>query len=166
MQERKGTIFINYRKEDSNWNALALYQELQKYFTKDQLFKDFNAIAPGDDFVISINNALQSCDVLLVLIGKEWLGMKDELGHQRLSDPHDFVRLEISKALERNITVVPVLLDRTPMPKASELPDNLQALCRRQFVEIDPTRFEDDVRKLAEAIRKVMQNGGPKEPEP
>lgn len=171
MAGRKGTIFINYRKDDSNWNALALYQELQKYFSKDQLFKDFNAISPGDDFVISINNALQSCDVLLVLIGKEWLEIKDETGARRLSDPHDFVRLEISKALERNIKVVPVLLDRTPMPKASELPDNLQALCRRQFVEIDPTRFEDDVRKLAEAIRKVMdgsglENSGPARPEP
>ena len=38
------TIFINYRKDDSNWNALALYNDLQKYFSKDQLFKDFNAI--------------------------------------------------------------------------------------------------------------------------
>ena len=165
MQARKGTIFINYRKDDSNWNALALYQELQKYFSKDQIFKDFNAISPGDDFVVSINSALQSCDVLLVLIGKSWLSIKDETGTQRLSDPHDFVRLEIAKALERNIKVVPVLLDRTPMPLQSELPDNLKALSRRQFLEIDPTRFEDDVRKLAAAIQIVMQNSGLGQPD-
>ncbi len=170
MQKTKGTIFINYRKDDSNWNALALYQELQKYFSKDQIFKDFNAISPGDDFVVSINSALQSCDVLLVLIGKSWLQMKDEDGTRRLEDPNDFVRLEIAKALDRNIKVVPVLLDRTPMPRAEDLPENLQSLCRRQFVEIDPTRFEDDVRKLAEAIRNAMKGLGytdePAKPEP
>jgi hypothetical protein len=151
MENKNGTIFINYRKDDSNWNALAIYQELQKYFSKEQLFKDF---------VDSINSALQSCDVLLVLIGEEWLDMKDATGARRLDDPNDFVRLEIAKALERKIKVVPVLLDRTPMPKVGDLPENLQALCRRQFVEIDPTRFEDDVRNLAEAIRTVMKSPG------
>jgi hypothetical protein len=161
MPTTKGTIFINYRKDDSNWNALALYQELLKYFSRDQIFKDFNAISPGDDFVESINNALQACDVLLVLIGKGWLDMKDEGGARRLDDPHDFVRIEIAKALDRHIKVVPVLLDRTPMPKAADLPENLQALCRRQFVEIDPTGFEDDVRKLANAIMRVMNSSGP-----
>src|SRR5690606_9526300 len=160
MEKTKGTIFINYRKDDSNWHALALYQELQKYFSKDQIFKDFNAISPGDDFVESINSALQSCDVLLVLIGKSWLDMRDEDGTRRLDDPNDFVRLEIAKALDRNIKVVPVLLDRTPMPRVEDLPENLQGLCRRQFVEIDPTRFEDDVRKLAEAIKKAMRSSG------
>ena len=46
----RGTIFINYRKDDSSWNALALYNELQKYFPKESIFKDFNTIRPGDDF--------------------------------------------------------------------------------------------------------------------
>ena len=166
MQQTKGSIFINYRKDDSNWNALALYNELQKYFSREQIFKDFNAIAPGDDFVDSINSALHSCDVLLVLIGKTWLNITDDSGARRLDDPTDFVRLEIAKALERNIKVVPVMLDRTPMPKAHELPDNMQALCRRQFIEVDPTRFEDDISNLAEAIRKILKDKGDDRPEP
>jgi len=151
-----GTIFINYRKDDSRWNSLALYNELQKYFTKEQLFKDFNTILPGDDFVKSIEKALQQCDVLLVVIGPGWLHMKDEAGNRRLDDPDDFVRLEISTALSRDIKVVPVLIDNTPMPKELELPENMRLLYRRQFVEIDNTRFEDDVRNLAEAIKKVL----------
>lgn len=155
-----GTIFINYRREDSNWNALAIYNELQKYFSKDQIFKDFNAIRPGDDFVESIAGALQRCDVLLVLIGSKWLDVIDDTGKLRLQDPDDFVRLEISKALSRNIKVVPVMLDGAKMPQRELLPEPLQNLTRRQLVEIDPTRFEDDVRKLADAIRKILAESG------
>lgn len=160
MQKSQGSIFINYRKDDTNWNALALYNELQKYFNQEQLFKDFNAIQPGDDFVESINGALQTCDVLLVLIGKDWLQEKDSSGRRRLEDPNDFVRLEIAKALERNIKVIPVMLDNTPMPHEEELPENLRSLSRRQFVEIDPKRFNDDVYHLAEAIRRILKACG------
>ncbi len=156
MATSQGTIFINYRKDDSNWNALALYNDLQKYFSKDQLFKDFNAIRPGDDFMMSIQNALAKCNVLLVIIGKEWLDVKNADGTLRIDDADDFVRLEIGTALERGIQVIPVLFDGTPMPKPEQLPMNLRPLCRRQFVEIDPKRFEDDVRNLAEAIKQVL----------
>ncbi|QEC67998.1 TIR domain-containing protein [Panacibacter ginsenosidivorans] len=156
MSNNPGTIFINYRKDDSNWNALALYNDLQKYFKKEQLFKDFNAILPGDDFVVSIQNALNKCNVLLVVIGRNWLHMEGADGKRRLDDPDDFVRLEVATALERGISVVPVLFDGTPMPKPEELPENLRLLCRRQFIEIDPKRFEDDVRNLAEALKKIL----------
>ncbi len=165
MSQLPGTIFINYRKDDTRWNALALYNELQKYFDKDQIFKDFNTILPGDDFVFSIENALRKCDVLLVVIGANWLNMKDESGKRRLDDPDDFVRLEVSTALSRNIQVIPVLIDNTPMPKAADLPENMRLLYRRQFVEIDNTRFEDDVRNLAEAIKKVLPDGSIIEPD-
>ena len=156
MSETAGTIFINYRKDDSRWNSLALYNELQKYFDKEQLFKDFNTILPGSDFVLSIQSALEKCDILLVIIGADWLNIIDETGKRRLDDPDDFVRLEVSTALSRNIQVIPVLMDNTPMPKASELPEDMRNLYRRQFVEIDNTRFEDDVRNLAEAIKKIL----------
>jgi hypothetical protein len=162
----KGTIFINYRREDSNWNALALYNELQKYFSAEQIFKDFNAIRPGDDFVESITGALQRCDVLLVLIGPKWLDVQDASGKPRLADPDDFVSLEIARALSRNIKVVPVMLDGTKMPPAEQLPEPMRGLVRRQLIEIDPTRFEDDVRKLAGAIQRILDDCGYERSEP
>ena len=157
MSSTYGAIFINYRKADSNWNALALYNELQKYFQKEQLFKDFNTMHGGDDFVVSIENALQKCDVLLVIIGKEWIDIKNSAGFRRLDLEDDFVRLEIATALGRNIRVIPVLFDNTPMPESHELPDNLKMLSRRQSVEIDNKRFEDDVRKLVTEINRGLK---------
>ena len=157
----RGTIFINYRKDDSSWNALALYNELQKYFPKEILFKDFNTIRPGDDFVESIQKALSHCNVLLVVMSKNWLEVKDRNGNRRISDPDDLVRIEIATAIERNIQVIPVLFDNIPMPTSSDLPDNLRSLPRRQFVEIETTRFEADVKKLADAIKELIPTDTP-----
>jgi Interferon-induced transmembrane protein/TIR domain len=151
-----GTIFINYRKDDSSWNALALYNELQKYFPKESIFKDFNTIRPGDDFVESIQKALSHCNVLLIVMSKNWLQVKDKHGNRRLDDPDDLVRIEISTAIERHIQVIPVLFDNIPMPTSADLPDNLRSLPRRQYVEIETTRFESDVKKLAEAIKELL----------
>ena len=158
----RGTIFINYRKDDSSWNALALYNELLKYFPKESIFKDFNTIRPGDDFVESIQRALSNCNVLLVVMSKNWLEVKDKHGNRRINDPDDLVRIEIATAIERNIQVIPVLFDNIPMPTNAELPENLKSLPRRQFVEIETTRFEADVKKLADAIKELM----PPEPVP
>lgn len=152
----RGTIFINYRKDDSSWNALALYNELQKYFPKETIFKDFNTIRPGDDFVESIQKALTKCNVLLVVMSKNWLEIKDKNGNRRLSDPDDLVRIEIATAIERNIQVIPVLFDNIPIPVSSDLPENLKSLPRRQYIEIESTRFEADVKKLADAIKELM----------
>jgi len=157
MPNTNGTIFINYRKDDSNWNALALYNELQKYFDKSRLFKDFNAIQPGDDFVLSIEQALSKCDVLLVVIGRQWLQVRNSNNIRRLDDPDDYVRIEIATALERGIQVIPVLFDNTPIPAPQQLPDNLKALSRRQAIEINPNGFEDAVKRLAVAIKKVLK---------
>lgn len=152
----KAKIFINYRKDDSPWNSLALYQELSKHFGKENIFKDFNTILPGTDFVESIKEALESCDVLLVLISEHWLELKDKKGNIRINNPDDFVRIEIATALERNIKVIPVLFDNAVLPQATELPDDLKKLSRRQFLEIDKTRFDTDTAKLVEAIKNIL----------
>lgn len=158
MLNTGGSIFINYRRDDSSWNTVALYNELQGYFSRDQLFKDFNAIMPGDDFVESIRQALQDCDVLLVMIGKSWLTLKNAAGVRRLDEPDDFVRLEIAKALERKIKVIPVLFDDARMPAEDEVPPSIAALCRRQAIQVGSTRFEDDIRKLAAAIKHALND--------
>jgi hypothetical protein len=160
MSQDLGTIFINYRKSDANLQAGYLYSELKKYFHKDQLFKDFNTILPGTDFEKSINEALMKCDVLLVCMGKSWLNATNEKGERRLDDPNDFVRLEIATALQRDIPTVPVLFDDTSFPAPHELPVDLRGLNRRQYVEIETNRFEEDTKKLADAILTIFRQKG------
>ena len=97
------------------------------HFGEDAVFMDVDTIEAGVDFVEVLQNAVQSCDVLVALIGRSWLNIKDEAGKRRLDNPEDFVRIEIAAALDRDIRVIPVLVDGVPMPRSTELPDNLIA---------------------------------------
>lgn len=153
------SIFINYRKDDSRWNTQALYNGLLNYFPKETIFKDFNNIQPGEDFFDSISSALGQCKVLLVVISKNWLTATDAEGNNRLEDPNDFVRIEIATALKRRIRVIPVLFDNMEMPKPGALPEDLQALTRRQYISISDTRFDTDLQRLAEAIKRKEDEG-------
>ena len=74
---------------------------------------------------------------------------------RRLDDPSDFVRIEIEAALQRNVPVIPVLVDGAAMPRAGELPDSLKKLTRRQAVEISHTRFDSDAERLTEALSQL-----------
>ncbi|MDQ6843505.1 MAG: toll/interleukin-1 receptor domain-containing protein [Bacteroidota bacterium] len=152
-------IFISYRKDDSKWNTQILYDRLSQFFPAGSLFKDFNTIKAGEDYRNSIDKALKKCNVLLVVMGKGWLGITDTDGRKRLENPEDLVRIEIATALKRNIRVIPVLFDNIGMPRQQELPEDLQPLILRQCISVSETNFDYDIRHLAEAIKnKTIEN--------
>jgi len=158
-------IFISYRRDDSAGYAGRLYDRLAAHFGADRVFMDVEGIEPGTDFVVAIEKAVASCRVLIVLIGDEWLSVTDAAGRRRLDDPHDFIRLETSTALTRDIRVVPVLLDGTPMPPVDALPRELQALVRRQAVELTHKQWEATSGELIRTLEKIL-NTTPEAPPP
>ena len=83
------------------------------------------------------------------------MSLTDDTGRVRLSDPGDFVRREIRAALRRDIPVIPVLVEKTPMPSEMQLPPDLLALRRRQSVELRSRDFKLDVERLIGKIREV-----------
>ena len=147
-----GRIFISYRREETAYPAGWLYDRLADRFGGRQVFKDVDSIQLGDDFVEVITRAVGSCDVLLALIGDQWLTITDAHGRRRLDDPDDFVRLEIEAALTRKVRVIPILVDGARMPRADELPDSLVKLVRRQALELSPARFEFDTSRLLKVL--------------
>ena len=94
-----GQIFINYRREESRWSARSLRDRLCRDFGPEQIFMDIDAIALGEDFVKAIETTVAQCDVLIAVIGNNWLTSKDDHGGRRLDNPKDFVRREIGAAL-------------------------------------------------------------------
>jgi hypothetical protein len=147
-----GRIFISYRREETAYPVGWLYDRLADHYGGEQVFKDVDSIRLGDDFVEVIASAVGSCDVLLVLIGEEWLTITDAHGRRRLDDPRDFVRLEIEAALTREIRVIPILVDDARLPRADELPDSLAKLVRRQALELSPARFDYDLSRLLKVL--------------
>jgi len=151
-----GRIFISYRRGETDFPASWLYERLAAHFGPDQVFKDVDSIELGDDFAEVIANAVGACDVLMVLIGAQWLTVTDEAGRRRLENSDDFVRLEIEAALQRKVRIVPILVGRARMPHAHELPASLGKLVHRQALELDPNRFEADIRRLVRIVEKTL----------
>jgi TIR domain/Sel1 repeat len=152
-----GQIFISYRREESRWSARSLYDRLSAHFDRKQIFMDIDAIALGDDFVKAIEKTVGECDVLIAVIGAHWLTSKDEHDARRLDNAEDFVRREIATALKREIRVIPVLVDGALMPRSTELPDDLKPLIRRNALQVTDTGFDDDCRRLVDAIEQVLE---------
>jgi hypothetical protein len=151
-----GRIFLSYRREETAYPAGWLFDRLVGHFGRDQVFKDVDSIELGDDFAEVIAAAVGACDVLLALIGDRWLTMTGQDGQRRLDDPHDFVRLEIEAALTRNVRVIPILVEGAQMPGADEVPASLATLVRRQALELSPSRFDSDTRRLLKVLDRTI----------
>jgi tetratricopeptide (TPR) repeat protein len=149
-------IFINYRRDDSIGMAGRLHDRLAQTFGRDRLFMDVDHIPVGADFVAHLNSQVAACEVVLVVIGRNWLRAKDKAGQRRLHQPDDFVAIEIAAALARDIRVIPVLVDGARMPKESELPDSLKPLARRQAVDVRHSHFGHDAEALVKRMREAL----------
>lgn len=150
------SIFINYRRSDSEGEAGRLFDDLASRFSDKAVFMDVAAIEPGRDFRKAIDQSVANCSVLLALIGLEWLEAKDASGARRLDDCNDFVRIELASTLRRDIPVVPVLVRGAKMPCVDQLPDDLKELAYRNAVELTHARWKSDVQVLVRALQPFM----------
>jgi hypothetical protein len=149
-------VFISYRQSDSKPWALLLRDDLVELFGPEPIFLDRDTLGAGS-WREQIERGLAGCKVLLLLIGRGWLGAADAQG-RRLDNPDDVHRREIAYALGREgLTVIPVLLDDAPMPAAAELPEDIRALaeCQARRLSDQAARREVDVRALAADIERL-----------
>src|SRR5882762_10472957 len=121
-REYMSAVFISYRREITAGEVRALCNDLLERLGKNSVFMDVDSIALGRDFRSALQKTLASCDLMLVLIGRNWADVKDEEGRTRLENPGDFVRLEIEAALVRDIVVTPILVQGAHMPAPEHLP--------------------------------------------
>jgi hypothetical protein len=142
------TVFISYRRETASGEARALFNDLVDQLGKGSVFMDVDSIALGRDFRSILQKTLGTCDLMLVIIDKDWAAVKDEKGKIRLENPGDYVRLEIEAALKRDIVVAPVLVKGAQMPSPEQLPGEISDLTYRNAFEISFSRWESDVREM------------------
>lgn len=154
-----GGIFISYRREDTGPHAGRLYDHLSNRFGEDRVFMDIDSIAVGTDFTGAIVEAVSGCAILLALIGRHWSAVTDVKGVRRIDYRQDWVRVEIETALQRNIRVVPVLVDGAALPPAADLPPSLRPLVQRQALVLSLTGFRSEVSRLIAAVDEVLEAG-------
>jgi hypothetical protein len=151
----KGNIFICYRHEDSSAYAGRLADALGRRFGKERVFRDAGS-QRGVDFRHQIGEAIDSCAVLVAVIGRRWLMVQDESGRRRIDHPADLVALEIAVALERDIHVIPVLVAGARMPREADLPKRLAGLAYRTAVELSDAGWDHHIGGLLEDVNQLL----------
>jgi hypothetical protein len=149
-------IFISYRRDDSEGEAGRLFDDLTRAFGSNAVFMDVAGIKPGVDFRRAIEDNVASCGVFLAVVGPTWATITNSDGTRRLDDPNDFVALELSSALKREVPVIPVLVHDAKMPAVSLLPESLQAFAYRNSVELSHVRWNSDVALLIDALKAYV----------
>ena len=83
-------IFISYRRVDAEYAADRVYRSLFETFPQDNVFMDVDTILPGMNFRKILKKWVDQCDILLALIGPNWIDCKDpKTGDRRLDNEQD-----------------------------------------------------------------------------
>ena len=147
-------IFISYRRADSKYVVDRIRDRLIDTYGEEAIFRDLESIPLGQDFSGVLNEATSTCDVMLVVIGPQWVTITDDQGNKRLFEPNDYTRLEVEAGLSnKNILVIPLLVMNAKMPDPTEIPESLAALRFRNAINISPDPyFDTDIKRLVEGI--------------
>jgi hypothetical protein len=152
-------IFISYRRADSRDETERIRDELADHFGDTTIFKDIGSIEYGEDYRKRLEESVTHADVVLVMIGTQYLSITDTTtGERRLFQPGDFVRMEVELALQGNKIVIPVLVDGASIPKADDLPPTIRDLTYRNALPIRPDPdFQADIARLIKAIEATLR---------
>ena len=147
-------IFVSYRRDDAAAQAGHLAQSLRTAFGDEAVFLDTSGIEAGDRWPDSLDAALQSAKILVVVLGSSWLRLGDQYGIRRIDQSDDWVRRELEVAFSRQIRVVPVCVGETISLPEDKLPETVRALAKLQRLEIRRDYWDHDVKLLINTLRQ------------
>jgi hypothetical protein len=150
IQAKPINIFLSYRGSDSGGHTGRLYDRLSAFFGPEHVCMAIEPTNPGDDFPEALEKGLSVCNILIVVIGPNWLAK--EAGKSLIFEEKDMVRRAIHHAIQNNLPIIPVLINEAYMPTASELPDDIGGILRRHAHTLRDGRWNSDVQKLIDLI--------------
>jgi pterin-4a-carbinolamine dehydratase len=155
-ENKEPAVFISYRRT----NALIVEHIHEKYcaeYRPDSIFLDRQDIEPGAHFPDRLRRAVTGADVVLVVMGRDWISVQNERTFsRRLDEADDWVRQEVEIALNGKGVVVPVLVDGAKVPLPEQLPASLRPLIERNCVTLSMEHFGDDVKKLVGKVAEQL----------
>jgi TIR domain-containing protein len=159
LRRTRRSVFVSYRRHDTKLMVPGLVRDLgkRKSLRHVDLFLDLTDIPAGSRWASVLDAELQSCDVLVAVIGPNWMT-------PLLRDPDDVVRREITTVLGRGVPVVPLLVDTQP-PDVDALGPELGGLADWQALIFDIAAYGSSVTRLATALTDLLSSSaGTREP--
>ena len=153
-------VFINYRPDDTAFQARLLYDRLASRFGSENLFLDVRNLQPGMNWLEEIKSRSDSCHVFLSLIGPHWISIARTRDQAATVQPaEDYVRSEIQLALRPNsgIQVIPVLVGDDVPFKTEDLPRSLRPLVQLEMSHIRERHFEQDIELLISRLEAITR---------
>jgi hypothetical protein len=149
-------ISISYRRADSEAMTGRIFDRLAAYYGRDAIFRDIDNIPPGIDFRVHINEMLRKTNILLAVIGPNWLGAASGAS-DRIQQESDAVRVEIETALRRRTPLIPILIGTTTMPNSEQLPPSLKDFAFRNAVRVDTGQdFDYHMDRLIKSMDAIL----------
>ena len=165
MRSREGTlamsVFISYRRADTQQAAGRLADRLVERFGREAVVIDVDTDQVGRDYRTLIAEQLEGAVVVLALIGPGFIDTEAD-GRRRIDQPNDPLRLEIERALARDVPVIPVLVDGAELPHVDDLPDDMRDLVFRGSVELAHHRFDRDYSFLEDRVARFLEQAAEK----
>jgi formylglycine-generating enzyme required for sulfatase activity len=147
-------IAISYRRADTEVMAGRIRDRLADRYGDEAIFMDIDNIPFGKDFRVHISEAIVQSDILLVIVGRGWLGTRG--GNRRIDDETDFVRLEVETALSNAIPIIPILVGSARMPQPAQLPESLKNFAFLNAAPVDTGRdFRQHMERLIRGIDQI-----------
>ena len=152
------TIFISYRRSDSQADVWKLHRALSTVFGPEQVFLDHYDFNAGENVTKEEIHAVKAAKVVLVIIGKGWIDACEKDGKRQLDNEEDDVRREVEAALETpEVTTIPVFLAHGTGVTKERLPAKMQDLPDRRGIHIQcnpEEHFQRDFVRLSDELKK------------
>ena len=153
-------VFISYRRDDAAAEAIALSTAVRGQLGDDAVFMDTKSLAGGDRWPDVLGQAVRDAEIVLVVMGPDWVRIADQWGMRRIDQPDDWVRLELITALESpSKRLIPVLVRGAKAPPPEVLPPPIRPILERQAIEIRRDYWNHDIQlllaqlQIAEALK-------------
>jgi hypothetical protein len=131
-------VFVSYRRADSSRAAGEIVAVLERrrglIGRRSVVFRDETSINPAEDWRQRLMNEVESCDWLVAVIGRHWLGAGAD-GQPRIHHRDDMVRIEVATALRSGIPVLPLTVDGARVPDIREVPRDIAMMTRQQGLQ-------------------------------
>jgi len=120
---------------------------------------DLSESFPIPSFSDKLKEALEVVRATIVVIGPDWLDIRDERGNRKIRNTNDILYIELDAVLNhQNIEVIPILLHNASMPKAEDLRIQMRGLTtKKPIITREEPHFDTDIFQLIEYLRRFLE---------